>query len=244
MTAIVLLHGWGMRPAVFDRLAAVLSPHHTLHPLPLPGYDGAPATSAYALEELAADIAARAPDHCAVAGWSLGAQVALAWARARPQQVAKLVLVSATPCFVQREDWPAAMPAAVFDTFADLVRTDAAAALRRFIALQAQGDAGAGEVARTLTAALDGPLPQAHALEGGLRLLRETDLRGTLDAIETRALVVHGERDRLVPAAAAEYLATTLRHARLERMPRAAHASFVSEPREVGRRMLEFLDER
>lgn len=233
-----------MRPAVFDRLAAVLTPQHTIYPLPLPGYDGAPAASAYALEELAADIAERAPGHCAVAGWSLGAQVALAWARACPQQIAKLVLLSATPCFVQRDDWPAAMPAAAFDAFADLVRTDAAAALRRFIALQAQGDAAAGEVARTLAAALDGRSPQALALEGGLRLLRETDLRGTLDAIETRALVIHGERDRLVPAAAAEYLATALPHARLERVARAAHAPFVSDPREVGRRMLEFLDER
>jgi pimeloyl-[acyl-carrier protein] methyl ester esterase len=241
MTAIVLLHGWGMRPAVFDGLATILSPRHTVHPLPLPGYDGAPATSAYALDEVAAAVAARAPGKCAVAGWSLGAQVALAWARARPQQIGRLVLVSATPCFVQRDDWPAAMPPAVFDAFADLVRTDAAAALRRFIALQAQGDAAAGQVARTLGAALEGPSPRAHALENGLRILRETDLRGTLDAIETRTLLIHGERDRLVPTGAAEYLAAALPHASLERVPYAAHAPFVSDPRDVGRRMLEFL---
>lgn len=230
-----------MRPAVFDRLAAVLAPHHVVHALALPGYDAAPTASTYALEELAVDIAVRAPGKCAVFGWSLGAQVALAWARAQPQQIGKLVLVSATPCFVQRENWPDAMPLAVFDAFADLVRTDAASALRRFIALQAQGDAAAGAVARTLGAALEGPLPQAHALESGLRILRETDLRGALDAIDTRTLVIHGERDRIVPTAAAEHLATALPRARLERVPRAAHAPFVSDPRDVGRRVLEFL---
>src|SRR5688572_4565809 len=154
MPSIVLLHGWGMRPAVFDRLAALLAPRLTVLAPPLPGYDGA-AISPYAIDALAAALAERAPARCSVAGWSLGAQVALAWASARPRQVERLVLLSATPCFVQRDDWPAAMPVPVFDAFSDAVRTDAKAALRRFISLQTQGDIAAGRVARTLRGVRD-----------------------------------------------------------------------------------------
>lgn len=239
MPPLVMLHGWGMLPAVFDPLAVFLLPSCTVHALALPGYDGVPSIFPYDLDTLAADIAARAPPKCLVAGWSLGAQVALAWARARPEQIERLVLVSATPCFVQRHDWLAAMPALVFDEFSDSVRADPEAALRRFVSLQAQGDNDATRVARALRGAL---ASDALALEGGLRILRESDMRGTLETIGTRTLVVHGERDRLAPAEAAQYLAGALPHASLARVRGAAHAPFVTDPRGVAQRMLEFLD--
>jgi pimeloyl-[acyl-carrier protein] methyl ester esterase len=244
VAAIVMLHGWGMHPAVFDRLAPTFAPH-AAHALALPGYDGTSAVSPYELDDLALELAARAPRKCVVAGWSLGAQVALAWARARPQQVERLVLLSATPCFVQRDDWPAAMAPCVFDAFSDAVRIDPVAALRRFVSLQVEGDAAAKRVAHALRSALSAsPAPQAQVLEGGLRILREADLRGVLGEIETRALVLHGEHDRLVPPAAAEYLAHALPRAILALVPRAAHAPFAADPAGVGRRVLEFLDER
>lgn len=242
---IVMLHGWGMRPAALDTLAAILSPRYSVRALPLPGYDGAPLVSPYDVDSLVADIAERAPAKCSVAGWSLGAQIALAWARARPDQVERLVLLSATPCFVQREDWPSAMPVPVFDAFSDSVRGDAKAALRRFVLLQVQDDAHAPRVARALRAVLaGGPTPDAYALEGGLRILRESDMRGALGVIETRTLVLHGERDRLALPEVAEYLANALPQATLALVPGAAHAPFVSDPQAVARRMLEFLDAR
>ena len=245
MPPIVLLHGWGIRPAVFDRLAALLSPHYAVHALPLPGYDDTLAASPYDLDGLAAAVAARAPQRCAVAGWSLGAQVALAWARARPRQIERLVLLSATPCFVQRDDWRAAMPAALFDDFAGSVRADVRGALRRFVSLQTQGDAEAGRVARTLRAVLAvAPPPPVEVLDAGLRILGESDQREALDCIEAPALVLHGERDGLTPPDAGEYLAHALPHATFATLPGAAHAPIVSDPEGVGRLMLEFLDGR
>jgi pimeloyl-[acyl-carrier protein] methyl ester esterase len=241
---IVLLHGWGMHPAVFDRLVPALAPH-AVHALALCGYDGIPSVSPYALDALALDLAARAPRRCVVAGWSLGAQVALAWARARPRQVERLVLIGATPCFVQRDDWPAAMPLAVFEAFSAAVRADRAAGLRRFVTLQAQGDAAVKRVAQALrAAAASGPAPDPRALEGGLSILRDTDLRDALAGLEPRTLVLHGERDGLVPQAAAAYLARALPRATLALVPLGAHAPFVTDPEGAARRMREFLDER
>ena len=137
------------------------------------------------------------------------------------------------------------MAAPVLQAFASALRSDYSGTLTRFFSLQARGDNRAKRVARRLRDAFArSPMPNARALERGLDLLLETDLRGVLGAIEQPALVVHGERDALAPLAAGEYLAQALPHARLAVIPGAAHAPFISEPETVGRLALEFFDGR
>ena len=46
--SLVLLHGWGMSPAVFRELAAKLERSHEVHALPLPGYAGSLPCEPYA----------------------------------------------------------------------------------------------------------------------------------------------------------------------------------------------------
>ena len=244
MTTVVLLHGWGMNGAVFDDFAGRLSARHEVLAHDLPGYGGRPAAEPYSLEELANDVAMRAPRKCFVAGWSLGAQVALTWARAQPRQIERLVLIAATPCFAQRGDWPHAVAAPVLQAFRSALGSDPSGTLKRFCSVQAQGDRRANRVARHLRGACArSPTPDALALGRGLDLLLESDLRGVLGVIPQPALVVHGERDALAPVAAGECLAQALPHARFVVIQRAAHAPFVSEPETVSRLALEFFDE-
>lgn len=231
-----------MSPSVFDALSQLLASRHEVHTPAVHG-DRETALAPRGLDAVAASIAARAPRECFVVGWSLGAHIALAWARATPAQVARLVLLSATPCFVQRDDWTWAMERAVFDRFNDALAGDIESTLRRFVTLQAQGDAEGKRVMQSLRSALAaGAAAQPGALAEGLRILRETDMRGVLGGIQTPALVVHGERDELVPLAAAEYLANALPHATLAIVPGAAHAPFISSPDLAGRLILDFLN--
>ena len=241
MTPIVMLHGWGVGAAVFDPLREHCAAARDARALDLPGYGTAQTCEPYTLEALAERMSALAPPLCGVIGWSLGAQVALAWAQARPEQVASLVLIAATPCFVQRDDWPCAMERAVFDSFEASLEQDVTATLARFCALQAHGGDDSRATGRRLRAALDaGGAPDTDALKAGLRILLERDLRPELPTIAQRALVVHGVSDELVPAPAAAFLARTLPHARLEHIAGAAHAPFVSAPRSVGALLQEF----
>ena len=71
---------------MFDELKEKLAPVYEVETLALPGYDGSSPCEPYRLETLAGRIAAAAPERCLVAGWSLGAHVALAWARAAPRE--------------------------------------------------------------------------------------------------------------------------------------------------------------
>lgn len=242
MKQLVLLHGWGMTPKVFDTLGARLASSFALHPLALPGYCDTPAVSPDALVSLAESVASRAPQRCCVVGWSLGAQVAIAWARLAPQQVEALALVAATPSFVQRASWPHAMDAAVFETFAENLECDRAATLARFAALQAQGDASMKSALLRLRAALCTESDAtASTLRHGLRVLLRADLREALPDVRQDTLLLHGEKDRLVPIAAGEYLAREMPHARLSTIAGAAHAPFLTAPDAVAAALEDFL---
>jgi pimeloyl-[acyl-carrier protein] methyl ester esterase len=245
MKHIVLLHGWAMNSAVFDELSALLSRDFLVSAPDLSGYGDSRACEPYALENLAGEISGCAPKRCYVAGWSLGAQVALSWVCARPEQVERIALLGATPSFVQREGWKPALEPAVMQAFRQALAQDSDRTLRRFIVLQARGDAAEKRVVQRLRAVLAGqPTPATSVLDEGLRILCESDLRGIAGAVAQRALVVHGERDELVPLAGAEQLADMLPHARCEVIPDAAHAFFISHPDVVARLLMEHFHER
>lgn len=225
---LVLLHGWGLSSAVWALLTARLAPGIDCVTPDLPGHGTAPAAG----DTLAnwADALAL-PDGATVVGWSLGAQLALHLAAHAPRKVGRLVLISASPCFVQANDWPTAMPA---DTLAEFRRNfdlNPAATQRRFVALQALGDAARREVSATLTAALTPADADHHrALATGLRLLADTDQRALVSRITQPVRLLHGSEDKLMPVAAAEWLADHLPNGRLSVFQQAGHAPFVSRP--------------
>lgn len=169
-----------------------------------------------------------------VCGWSLGGQIALNWAQRQPRSIARLVLIATTPRFVNGADWNHGMDDAVFDRFELDLHADAVETLARFALLQAHGDANAGGVARRLREKLTPAAGRNRAaLNAGLRILRQADLRAHLHAIGQPALVIHGDRDSVVPLAAGAYLARELADAQLQVAAGAAHAPFVSNPRVV-----------
>ena len=241
---VVFLHGWGSGAAVWRDMAAHLAPRRLPHTPDLPGYGAAPACVPYTLDGIAAALARSAPTRCHVVGWSLGGQVALAWARSAPQQVVRLALIATTPCFTQRADWLHAITAEALAGFSKGLTAERAGTLRRFMSLQAQGDEKAGQVARQLRtahAARNGPA--LETLAGGLRILIESDLRDTLGSIRQHVLVMHGDRDSLAPLAAGEYLSRRLLNARFLVLRGAAHAPFLSKPEETSASLREFFDE-
>jgi pimeloyl-[acyl-carrier protein] methyl ester esterase len=239
--ALVLLHGWGMNAAVWRALSAALSADFCVHAVEMPGYGIAAEASCDTLAATVAALAAAVPQRATVCGWSLGGQVALAWARALPLQVARLILLATTPRFVAADDWADGMAPAEFAEFAGDVAANPPRARMRFLALQANGDGAAREVLRELRGAFDGGGEAAPpALAAGLQLLRDNDLRADLEVIGQPALVMHGVNDALIPCAAGAYLARTLPDAEFALVNGAGHAVFVTREAMVARRILEF----
>lgn len=241
---VVLLHGWGMNSGVWRELVVMLASRFRVHALDLPGHGASGACQMDSIEALAHHVAQAAPKCCAVCGWSLGGQVALAWASRAPLQVTRLALIATSPCFAQREDWPHAVEAKLLHDFSHALARDCDATLKRFLALQARGDVRARQVARRLRQTLSmHRRPDAGALQQGLAILLGTDLRPQLHAVTQPALVMHGDRDALTPLAAGEYLFRVLPNARLAVMRGAAHVPFASDFQDAGTRLAAFFDE-
>lgn len=239
---LVLLHGWGLSAGVLGELAGVLAASFRVHALDLPGYCASPSCRQPGLQPLAEMIARGAPHPCHVVGWSLGALVAMAWARTVPRQIGRMALVAATPCFARREDWAHGVEAHVLEAFAGDLLADYEGTLKRFIALQALGDANARRVASELRRHLpERGHRSLEALGGGLRILLDTDLRQALAGIAQQTLVVHGDCDRLIPPAAGRYLGRGIPGARFKLVRGAAHAPFLSDLPKVSELVADFL---
>lgn len=229
---LVLLHGWGLSSSVWKPLTALLAGNFTLHAPDLPGH-GRATPAGPSLDEWANALLPQIPDGAILVGWSLGAQLALHLAQQAPERVARLVLIGSSPCFVQADNWPAALPASTLDAFRQDFDTAPDTTQRRFVALQSLGDSARKAVAATLTDSLT-PADDARrtALADGLRLLAETDLRAIVPRIHQPVCLLHGGEDKLMPVAAAEWLADALPNARLTVFGQCGHAPFLSRPEE------------
>lgn len=228
---LVLVHGWGLHGGVWAEVAAALAGRHRVHCVDLPGFGRSPLPEGpYTLEALARSVAAAVPEGAPWVGWSLGGMVALA-AALGGAPIPRLVLVGASPRFVTAPDWPHAVAPAVLDAFAADLEDAFEATLLRFLALQTRGAEDGRGTLRRLRAVLEaGGRPAPAALHGGLAILREADLRARLGAVAPPTLLVQGERDTLVPPAAAGTTARLLPDARVVAIAGAGHAPFLSHP--------------
>jgi pimeloyl-[acyl-carrier protein] methyl ester esterase len=242
---LVLLHGWGMNSAIWGAFLETLAERFRVTLVELPGHGESGFDLQHtSLEEWADEVLAVAPQRAFWIGWSLGAQVAMQAALSAPERVAALVLLAATPRFVQGEQWPHAMEGETLRQFAVTLSKNHRQTLERFLSLQVQGDSEARGRLRSLRQELfRRPQPQPAALENGLELLRSVDLRGRLREIPCPTLWLLGERDTLVPAAVADPLGELQPGAEIEVVQGAAHTPFLSHPRLCMQRLESFLQE-
>ncbi len=228
---LVLLHGWCLHGGVWDALAQRLAASFRLHVVDLPGHGRSRDVAFGALDDVVDEVAACCPEGAGVCGWSLGGLVALRLATRHPARVGALALVSATPRFARAPGWPHGMAPATLAAFADGLGAAPGKTIRRFLDLCAHGGPDARRGSRELAAILaQRETPSAADLASGLALLAHADLRSEVPAIGVPAIVVHGERDALVPVAAARWLAASLPAARLTEIAGAAHVPFATHP--------------
>ena len=242
---IVLLHGWGMHSGVWEDVVESLMDNYRITLLDLPGhgYSRLP-TAGHSLQELSQAVAAVTPPQATWVGWSLGGLIAQHLAIDAPERVAKLVLVSSSPCFVRRPDWPHAMEYRTLHEFAENLSRDYRATLKRFLALEVHGSEHEMIQLRLLRGLVfQHGNPDTHTLQDGLAILENTDLRSQLGRIRCPTLLLFGRRDNLVPVSAGVAIQQELPNARLHVFERAAHAPFFSHLDEFIECLRAFLDE-
>lgn len=238
---LVLLHGWGLNAAVWQSISERAGSHFRLHLVDLPGFGRSQGFPAMSLQEMAAEVVSHGPDNAIWLGWSLGGLVASQIALSFPEAVTKLITVASSPRFCAGTDWPGIKPATL-EAFQQQLSTDFQRTIERFLALQTLGSDSARHDARQLKQiVLQQPMPSVDVLQGGLDILRTTDLREAMQALQVPCLQIYGALDGLVPRSIAQLPGTQYPDSHAVVIEKAAHAPFISHPQEFCQSIIQYI---
>lgn len=198
---MVLLHGWGMSSAVWGAFADALSENFSLTLVDLPGLGKSrDYPKPYTTDAVVDLLGGHCPDQAIWLGWSMGGQIAVAFAERFPERVTKLITIASNPCFVERDDWPSAMLEKTHLQFEQSLSDNPDKTLVRFCMLQTQGAEKGKETLKMLRTLLADTTHTAP--KESLSALRD-DVRQQLGCLKLPILQLFGEKDLLVPASAA-----------------------------------------
>jgi pimeloyl-[acyl-carrier protein] methyl ester esterase len=226
----------------FDRLSSfrVIAPDLAGHGRSAAASDGCH------LEGLATDIAAlfRHLDlsGALLAGWSLGAQVAV---RALPlirECLGGLVLICGTPRFTASADFPHGLSKVEADGMGLKVRRSITRALEGFTArMFAPGELDDPSLAADIRALLASvAVPETDTALQALTALVETDLRGELASLDCPTFVISGERDVICPASASAFMAGVIPGCDYLELAGCGHAPFLTRSAAVNSALADF----
>lgn len=231
---LVLMHGWGCDSRIWLDVVPFLRERYRIYCLDLPGFGRNAAHQLWDDDErLLGALAEALPARSHLVGWSLGGNLAMAFAARHPTRVRSLSLIACNLSFVAREDWPWGMSPETFDEFYQLANSSASNALKRFQQLQVQGDPSGRELVRKLRALTNEAFDYDEAaLVASLGWLQRQDQRVLASRVALPVQHVLGEIDSLVPVALAEELdrATVLEG--------SGHVPMLSHPRLLAQGLL------
>lgn len=234
--ALVLLHGWGYTPRLWDALKTELPELSITAPFVCPPCPD--------LKLWTADVAKSLPDNAWVLGWSLGAMLAMSLAAHHPEKVRGLFLIAATPRFVADECWENGLESAVVEAFRTALSRTPERTQKRFLALQLLGDRQPDGLASHLGSALAEVKDHVTELEAGLQILTEADLRTLALPPGLPVQFLHGRHDAVMPLGAAQSLHARLPGAHLHVCEDAGHAPLLAQPAALARLIREFVNAR
>jgi pimeloyl-[acyl-carrier protein] methyl ester esterase len=240
---LLLIHGWGMNSAVWLPWVQQLAKEYRVTLAELPGHGESPwSGSLNSLDDWAGQMLRVAPPGAIWIGWSLGGLVMQQAALGQGDKISAILGMASSPCFVQRPGWHCAIASEVLRDFGAELQADSRKTLRRFLSLQVQGAADARRILRQLQQEFTKrPAPHSGALQTGLELLLNVDLRPRLAGLDLPVSWILGDRDALVPKCLAQELPDYHAEMAVQLIPGAAHAPFLSHPQQCSRLLEEFV---
>jgi len=230
---IVLIHGWASDKNIWQETRKYLEQKYQVYALNLAALNDLPDYC----EQVSRLIEENALEQVLVAGWSLGALVALQTAIRLPAKIQGLLLISGTCKFLSAEQYPGGIPAALVKRMKKRLNNNAGQTFSDFHYLmfskqeQTQGLA-ANITANRLNRGRTWDIAEAQT---GLDFLMETDLRSDLKDITCPVLLLHGEQDEICPLRGAVYLQQQLPCARLVSYPETGHVPFLTNSKDFQR---------
>ncbi len=247
--ALTVIHGWGMNSQIWHSIREDLETRYQVNWIDLPGHGFNRDVSVDSLDQIVELIGEQLQNPSHVIGWSLGGMVAQALANQSSEKVKSLFLIASTPRFSQSSDWQHAMIMDVLDKFSLNLKEDYEMTLKRFIALQFMGVKNGKQQQKAViemmfenkksTEKVGGVfLPSKTALESGLSILKNSDLRSLKYAVPVHWLF--GGKDKLVPKAVINDLKSLRPDDQITLLDEAGHAPFMTHSDDVLKSLFSF----
>ena len=192
-----MIHGWGFDSGVFNSLIEILENRFRIQTIDLPGYGDQNLIGKSSLSDLTLFVSDQVSEPAVYLGWSMGGLIALELAKKHPSKVKKLILLTSTPCFAKKENWSYAMDRSVLENFVSAYNKEPELTLDKFSYLASEGNINSRNWIRELKKLSSKVDPVA--LEQGLQILLNTDLREGLKDLQIPTMMIFGEKDSLVP---------------------------------------------
>ena len=190
---LVLLHGWAFNSDVFQALVNRYKKNYRVTIIDLPGH-GRSKDLDGGIEDWCNEIIKLIPEQSILLGWSLGGLLSIYIAN--KIKLRELILVAASPCLVNNDYWSFGIRSEVFDQFSNNLKIDSTKALKRFVSLQSKNKSQIRELHQSIQ---QYPASQS-ALNNGLEIIINSDLRSLFKDISTPKKCILGSLDTLVPA--------------------------------------------
>ncbi|WMY94860.1 MAG: pimeloyl-ACP methyl ester esterase BioH [Arsenophonus sp.] len=239
---IVLLHGWGLNAEVWRSIVKVESSvNFCFHFVDLPGYGRNYMFPPLSLEEITEIIWEKAPKQSIWLGWSLGGLIASMIALKYQKEIAGLITVASSPCFIEKNNWPG-IKLGILQNFEQQLRFNFNNTIERFLELQILDSTSLDEDIKLLKSLiLKQPLPSSSVLKKGLKILQNTDLRKSLLTFKKPFLRIYGDLDTLVPRKISSIIDQWLPKSSSIIIKHAAHAPFISHPYKFMELLVDFV---
>lgn len=240
---LLMLHGWGVNSEIWTSLVDELKLFVTVYVVDLPGMGGSTLISPYTLDNIAKEIKANVPiKKCNILGWSLGGQVAMYLAIKMPEFVEKLILMSTTPCFVEKIDWPYGVNKQFFLNFEIEAKKNLNDSLMKFFLIQTRGINDSKKMMKFLkNEFIELRDENKSGMQSALNVLKEADLRNDVKKIDKNTLIITGDKDRLTSTKASVWLYETIKGATLKEIKGANHMPFISHKEAMTASVKKFL---
>ena len=240
---LLMIHGWGVNSEIWTSLVDELKLFVTVYVVDLPGMGGSTSISPYTLDNIAKEIKANVPiKKCNILGWSLGGQVAMYLAIKMPEFVEKLILMSTTPCFVEKIDWPYGVNKQFFLNFEIEAKKNLNDTLMKFFLIQTIGINDSKKMMKFLkNEFIESRDGNKSGMQSALNVLKKADLRNDVKKIDKPTLIITGDKDRLTSTKASVWLYETIKGATLKEIKGANHMPFISHKETITASVKKFL---